>query len=460
MSILQSFIAGQEARRAADAAEQVNRMQQFLSQNGQAIFAGDQNALGALAGMGPQGLETAMNLRNAQEEHAARQAAQERQSVLAGREDQQWQWKVEEYAASKTAAERAAEAAEIEQGTKMALMAETPEQFDQIVTQAGMPEYVGMFDQRETLAARFMTVAEILKRGEADAGPEGFQTLRLRAQEAGLQPGTPEYADFMARGGARSEPLVSVDMGQNNDGTAWGEPPKDMIWLRDAQGQVVTEPDPSGRGLRPIAVPIGGTDAAVDRAAAADKNARKDSQGRLKLGTTLESLNLNIAEIENGGLPVAGAWGDLRRSAIGRIFTGDSAFNFGNRTNQITDSAALAEVQNMRDNSPTGGAVGSLTDDERRAIGNAVTALNSSTSADEYLRAAKAFRKLSLDLAYGEGNWTLGPDGQPQLAEQALETTIPEGAIDLLKQNDTPDYRRSFDEIFGEGAAARVLGGN
>lgn len=162
-SILEAFLAGKEARRQADAAEQVNRMQSFLAQNGQAIFQGDTNALGQLAGMGPQGLETAMNLRNANDQRAAAEAARARQGTLDQRADQEWQWKVEEYAASKTAAEREAEAAQIEEGVKMGLAAQTPEEWDALVTQAGATDLVGMFDQREAVAQKFMTIAEILK---------------------------------------------------------------------------------------------------------------------------------------------------------------------------------------------------------------------------------------------------------------------------------------------------------
>lgn len=159
------------------------------------------------------------------------------------------------------------------------------------------------------------------------------------------------------------------------------------------------------------AEPIPGGPVATEAEANAQKAENTKTQGALKLGTTLQSLNLNIAEIENGGLPVTGAIGDARRTWLGRLVTGDSAADFGNRSSQITDAAALAEIQNMRDNSPTGGAVGSLTDGERIALGNARTAMNASTSAEEYVRAAKAYRTLALDLAYGEGKWTLLEDG-------------------------------------------------
>lgn len=157
---------------------------------------------------------------------------------------------------------------------------------------------------------------------------------------------------------------------------------------------------------------IPGGPAAVEAQNLEDKETNKDSSVKLKLGTTLNSIALNLDEIEDGDwLPVTGAVGDFRRTGVGQLLTGSDAVDFGNRTKQITDSAALAEIQNMRDNSPTGGAVGQLTDGERVAIGNAVTALNSSTSAEEYTRAAKAYRQLALDIAYGEGNWKMLEDG-------------------------------------------------
>lgn len=228
--------------------------------------------------------------------------------------------------------------------------------------------------------------------------PDSIQALDMRAQRAGLQPGTPEYNEFMLTGG-KSGPLVDMS-GMNVGGQEVdtrpmvGAPPAGFQrrWNEELQSWV-DEPIPGGKEDT------------------TDKDANRDRQGKLKLGTTLESLNLNIAEIEDGGLPVTGAVGDFRRTGIGRAITGSGAVDFENRTSQITTSAALSEVQNMRDNSPTGGAVGQLTDAEREAIGNSVTALNSSTSGAEYLRAAKAYRELALNLAYGEGMWELGEDG-------------------------------------------------
>jgi hypothetical protein len=177
--VLEAFLGGQQARRVADAAAQVNAMNAFLQQNGQAVFNGDPNALGQLAGMGPQGLETAFNVRGRMEDRARVQKAD-------ARGDQEWQMRVEEYAASKTAAERAAEAAQIEEGVKMGLGATTPQQWDALVTQAGAEDLVGQFENREAIAQRYMSVAEILK---GQQGPAYRKATPEEAAAYGAQAG-------------------------------------------------------------------------------------------------------------------------------------------------------------------------------------------------------------------------------------------------------------------------------
>lgn len=447
-----SMSAGNQLAAQTNQLRDQNALRQVYQTQGAGILSGDQNALNALA------MVDAPTALAAQGSVLSNRTAQREFEILNAQEKRA----IADAAAQMDERQRADALKAAQQEVLRFVMAPDEATFNQMVTQAGKPELVGMFNQRQRLGALYMD--DFQKAFETAVGPVADPAALTEGAPTGYKwadPANPAAGVAPLPGYERSSGVTINTGDMGGQGMDWGNPPNDMIWLRDAAGNVITEPDPSGRGVRPVAAPIGGTKAAVDAESAATKRARTSEQSQLKLGTTLESLNLNIKEIEDGGLPVAGAWGDLRRSAPGRIFTGDSAFNFGNRTNQITDSAALAEVQNMRDNSPTGGAVGSLTDDERRAIGNAVTALNSSTGSDEYLRAAKAFRTLALDLAYGQGNWDLQADGQVKLKPGASSAPdIPPGAVDLLRQNDTPDYRRSFDEIFGPGAAASVLGGN
>lgn len=61
---------------------------------------------------------------------------------------------------------------------------------------------------------------KLLAFGEEEKPPEGFRTLQARAEAAGLAPGTPEYQEFMARGGAERGPLVQVSTAPESTGYA------------------------------------------------------------------------------------------------------------------------------------------------------------------------------------------------------------------------------------------------
>jgi hypothetical protein len=205
MSILEAFLAGKEARRVADAAEQINAMQQFVGQNGQAIMAGDQFALGQLAGFGVQGLQTAMGIQDNLDVRQDRQYNRNRARVEDGRADQEWQMKVAEHKASLTAEQAAAEAASYENAAKIALTAKTPEDWDRLATENGVPQLVGQFEQREAVAARFMSIAEVLKSQEPPTplSPEG----KLAADVAAglVAPGTTPTPDTVVNVGGEGD---------------------------------------------------------------------------------------------------------------------------------------------------------------------------------------------------------------------------------------------------------------
>jgi hypothetical protein len=453
--VIGSLSRGMATGQQANQIQQQNALANLYQTQGAGIAAGDQGALNALAGLDPMAALGVQSNRLGMDSQRLQMDAT-RQSM--GLQAEAAKRAAAEYARGISAEQAAQESAKLEQGVAMALATRTPEEFDALMTAQGLTQLVGKFAEREVLAAQFMSVKEVLDMRAAPdplkGAPSGYMFTDPANPAAGVAP----------LPGFERTPGVVVNTGDT------GAPPPQIGGI-PAGYQAVFDQASGGYRMEPI--PGGPAD---NRA----KTERTQTQGRLKLGTTLESLNLNIAEIEDGGLPVTGIVGDARRTVLGRAITGDSAMDFGNRTNQITDQAALAEVQNMRDNSPTGGAVGSLTDSERVAIGNSVTALNNSTSKEEYVRAAKAYRKLALDIAYGDGRWVLGEDGQPVVASSATPSatgpqtppraenaSLPPSAppppspeaVQLLRDNNTEDYRAFFDEIFGAGAAARVLGG-
>ena len=242
-----------------------------------------------------------------------------------------------------------------------------------------------------------------------------------------------DYQNDLKKAGASN---TTLNVGGETPIPEYSKLPAGYVYRRNQDGQIMHNEE----GL-PMTAPAPGTKDAREIEQANEKADKRQDRKAVKMGTTLDSLNLNIAEIENGGLPVTGLAGDARRTMLGRALTGSSAVDFGNRTNQITDAAALAEIGEMKEE---GGGVGALTDGERMAIGNAVTALNNSVSAEEYVRAAKAYRKTALDIAFKGKEWTLNDDGTvtvldpgqgdiplvaaPQADAAANTPPVPEGA--------------------------------
>jgi hypothetical protein len=143
-----------------------NALAALYQDQGAQIMAGDQNALNALARMDPNAaLGTQQNILGVQSARQDMDFTAKKMAAL----DTATQREAEAYAKSISAEQAAQEAAALEAGIKQALAAPTPEAFDALMVQSGRPEMVGQFDNREVLAAQFMSVAEILK---MNAGPE------------------------------------------------------------------------------------------------------------------------------------------------------------------------------------------------------------------------------------------------------------------------------------------------
>lgn len=179
---------GNELATQTNAIRQQMGMQNLFKTQGANILAGDQGALNALAGYSP---EAALGIQSSQlglqEQRLGMQATQQKMDMLS-REEQR---AIEEFKLNKGAAAAQAAAAQIEEATRMALSAQTPEQFDAIVTQAGSPELVGQFENRQALAAKYMSMADVLKMNEPPKADARFKVVGS------------QLVDLMAEGGPK-----------------------------------------------------------------------------------------------------------------------------------------------------------------------------------------------------------------------------------------------------------------
>lgn len=161
-----------------------NKLRDLYAQQGAGIAAGDQSALNALAGIDPQAALGVQNTRLGMDN--TRQTMDIRQQT-ADRLSREEQRAIQERAAQMSAAERAAEAAKIEDAVKMGLMIQTPEEWDRMAQQ-NAPELVGQFANREALAAKYMSVAEVLKSKAPPEPADEYGRYFAEETKAGRKP--------------------------------------------------------------------------------------------------------------------------------------------------------------------------------------------------------------------------------------------------------------------------------
>lgn len=194
---------------------QQNRLAQVYAEYGPAALQGNQNALAQVAGVdfGAANQVLQQNRAQANTDRAFNRTVQVQDRQFANQE-RDFAIQMQQQAAAMSAQERAAEAEQIKRGVHAASGAQTPEQWDQTVTALGQPDLVGQFGNKDALLRQYMTAAQIL---EADAPPQddtpaAIRSLEIRAQRAGLTPGSPEYQQFMLEGGKSAADGFAMDV--------------------------------------------------------------------------------------------------------------------------------------------------------------------------------------------------------------------------------------------------------
>lgn len=193
---------------AAAGANQIhdqNALRQLYQTQGAEIAAGNPQALNALAALNPQ---AALDVRNTQNVISNRNA---RTGIMQASERRA----AEEYARQLSAAERQQQAAEAERelmtGISMFKAGDLPG-LNALMQSIGEPPLASL-DEFPARAVKYKGVIDALvELKDFEAGPKettAMQTLKQRAAEIGLKPGTPEYKRFIATMG-KEMPQFSV----------------------------------------------------------------------------------------------------------------------------------------------------------------------------------------------------------------------------------------------------------
>lgn len=321
--------------------------------------------------------------------------------------------------------------------------------------------------------------------GGADEATTAFQTLDQRARAAGLTPGTPEYQRFMLEGGPQvglsltvgPDGSIQVSQGPGVTGTGTGTGVSQIGGL--GQGEALVEGE---EGLEIVPIPGGAADQARQQALQQElgRQAQRERAGSTVIQDLQRALDLipELGVIARG----EGVLGGVTRQTQARV-----PGTVANRITQFTESAlsnvGLDTLQQMRENSPTGGALGQVPIQQQTRLEQVLGSLKIDQPPDVLDANIKRVMNIYTDIIYGsaqeraaaveQGRMTpeesarisgfyfdLPFDERGRSIARPGQAVVPSPeAIQLLRNDPSIERQQQFDEIFGPGSAARIMEG-
>lgn len=200
-----------------------------------------------------------------------------------------------------------------------------------------------------------------------------MQNLSWRAQQAGLQPGTPEYTEFMLTGG-RNDGVTVNNMGNIPAGY-----------------QLRTDPDGTQR-----MEPIPGSPAALEiEAAQAAAGAKQENQATS--GDIITTAAANAREIANRAGRMATGTGGRILSVFGE----SDAAELRRQVEVLKSNAKIENLQAMRAASPTGGALGSVSNQENEMLAAKAGALDPNAGPEQFQKQLDDYERTLLRIVHG-----------------------------------------------------------
>ncbi|WP_171172597.1 hypothetical protein [Ruegeria sp. HKCCA0370] len=352
---------GQALRMREDQMADQNALRGLFQTHGPGILAGNQASMNVLARYDP------VMASEIQGQHQVQAQRRQVQAHLSAEERRN----AEAHVAKMNVAERAAKAERIQMGLKAAYGAQTPEEWDAIVQQFGSPDLVGEFANKEAHVRRHMEFADILKAQE----PPKPQSSPGKVQ-ADINAG------FLPAGTELRSPQVVVNTGNNaGERPIVDKPPKGFQRVWDENSQTYVDK------------PIPGSDVSQERNSAGRKVELAASDYRRKSDIVNSNIDNAIASIEENGRWVAG---------YGSLLSGlpeSAARDFQATIDTIKANLGFEELQAMKDASPTGGALGQVTEREIAFLQAIQGNLDAAQSPERLLSVLKEIKKRRAEFA-------------------------------------------------------------
>lgn len=197
--------------------------------------------------------------------------------------------------------------------------------------------------------------------------------------------------------GAPRQTGTTVNVNSGPQGIDYGDPPKDMVWARGEDGQILMQADAQGRRA-PVAIPIAGGPVEADREASENQAAmRREQQGRYADVVT-QDIDRVVDLVSNATIPVTGA-GSLLAG-----LPGTTARDVAGLVDTVKANIGFDRLQQMREASPTGGALGQVSEFENRLLQATLGNLEQSQTQEQFLYNLRRVKDLYLDIVHGPGN--------------------------------------------------------
>lgn len=286
--------------------------------------------------------------------------------------------------------------------------------------------------QEEETAAQDEAINNLLMSEEFASLPEGYRNLLTSDRELARQflasdltrrttpaeAPTPtddmreyDYARSQGFAGSFQEwqmqrpPTTVINTGQN--GIEYGTAPTGYAWAHNPDGTVKIDE----RGA-PIALPVG--PALAEQQATEAATAARGAQSAQTNDIVLNKLNEALGQINWSTTGV----GQQLLGGVG----GTGQFDLQATLDTIGANIAFDALQRMRDSSPTGGALGQVTERELALLQATAGSIDPRQSQGQLRQNLQALQTMYLDTIHGAGNWSLDADGN---------VTVRSGAVNL-----------------------------
>jgi hypothetical protein len=191
---------------------------------------------------------------------------------------------------------------------------------------------------------------------------------------------------------APKAPGTVVNVGPN--GEEFGKAPEGTVWQRDETGKVKLDE----RGA-PVAIPFQGGPVWEKQQSQGGKEASAAERQARQGGVVAQDIDRAL-DIVSGSPMLTTGMGAQMLSGVG----GTSAKNVAALLDAVKANVGFDQLQAMRAASPTGGALGAVSEQENKLLQSALGSLDQSQDQKQLTDNLKRVKNIYLDIVHGVGN--------------------------------------------------------